>query len=221
MPNRKRKCRHCGDYSPVESGVLVPLGYFCSLDHAAKHGQAKATKARERELAKAKREHTKARKAVRKENRDLKRRDLRYQHKLTQPVFNKMRVLEELIWFAERGQEPTCISCAKPLGGDQWCCGHFKTRGAQSGLRYDRKNTFLQHNYKCNMNMSGDIAGTKTTRGYKQGLLDRFGETDGQAIIDHCETNTKPVKWAWQDLEQFRAECNARIRELEETLAKK
>lgn len=65
------------------------------------------------------------------------------------------------------------------------------------------------------MNLSGDISGTKTTRGYKQGLIDRFGEEEGQEIIDYCETNSDPVKWTWEELEKNRAKYNARIRELE------
>lgn len=65
------------------------------------------------------------------------------------------------------------------------------------------------------MNLSGDISGTKTTRGYKQGLIDRFGEEQGQDIIDYCESNTAPVKWSWEELEKNRAKYNARILHLE------
>lgn len=64
------------------------------------------------------------------------------------------------------------------------------------------------------MMLSGDIAGTKTTRGYKQGLIDRFGKEEGRAIIDHCESNSEPVNWEWEELEKMRASFNARIREL-------
>lgn len=53
------------------------------------------------------------------------------------------------------------------------------------------------------------------TRKYKQGLKDRFGEEEGQAIIDYCESNTAPVKWDWEELEKMRQSFNRRIRELE------
>ncbi|UKH48609.1 hypothetical protein [Vibrio phage vB_ValP_FGH] len=218
MPNKKRKCLHCKEFSNAEEGIRVPAGFFCSLDHATKYAKAKQERARERQQQKAKAEQRKTEKATRAASRDAKRRDLKWQHKLTQKAFNRMRVLEELLWFKQRGLEPECISCGRPLGGDQWCCGHFKTRGAQSGLRYDPKNTYIQHNHRCNMNLSGDIDGTKTTRGYKQGLKDRFGEEEGQAIIDYCESNTAPVKWSWEELEKNRALYNARIRELEAML---
>jgi hypothetical protein len=218
MANKKKRCLFCRDYHVAEEGIRVPAGFFCSLDHATKYAKAKQERAREQQQQKAKAEQRKAEKATRAASRDAKRKDLKWQHKLTQKSFNRMRVLEEFLWFKQRGLEPECISCGRPLGGDQWCCGHFKTRGAQSGLRYDPKNTYLQHNHRCNMNLSGDIEGTKTTRGYKQGLKDRFGEEEGQAIIDYCESNTAPVKWSWEELEKMRSKFNERIRELEKLI---
>ena len=106
-----------------------------------------------------------------------------------------MRVLQEFKWFADRGLEPTCISCGKKLGGDQWCNGHYKTRGSTPELALDPKNSYLQHNVLCNMHLSGDIEGTKATRGYKKGLIERFGEAEGQAIIDYCESPHKAKKY--------------------------
>jgi hypothetical protein len=95
-----------------------------------------------------------------------------------------------------------------------WCCGHYKTVGAQSGLRYDRQNTFLQCNRYCNKGLSGNIAGNKNTRGYTQGLADRFGQAEADKIIEYCEARTAPVKWDWQELEAWRKEWNIKYREL-------
>ena len=125
---------------------------------------------------------------------------------------NKLRVLQEKQWFKERGLEPTCISCGKP--NMDWCCGHFKTRGAQPELRYDPKNTFLQCNRYCNMALSGNIEGNKNTRGYKQGLIERFGD-EGQEILDYLDSPHDIKKWTWQELEELRTEINKKIRELE------
>ena len=193
------KCCGCKDRFEAETMMTLPAGQFHSMDCAISYSNAKQERARARLKVKAG-------KATRAATKAAKKKDLRWQHKVTQAAFNKMRVQEELAWFKDRGLEPTCISCGNPLGGDQWCCGHFKTRGAQSGLRYDRRNTFLQHNRRCNMMLSGDIEGTKTTRGYKQGLIDRFGEEEGQAIIDYCQINVEPIKWQWEVLEKNRAE---------------
>lgn len=214
MANSKLKCTHCKKrFRPEEvEGKRTPAGWFCSLDHAVSHAQALSKRQSERQKQRAKQVQAKEDKAARKASREAKRRDLKWQHAQTQKAFNKMRVLEEKLWFQERGLEPECISCGKPLGNDQWCAGHFKSRGAQSNLRYDRNNVFLQHNRRCNMMLSGDIAGTKTTRGYKQGLIDRFGEKEGHAIIDYCESHSSPAKWTWEELEKMRSQFNERIR---------
>lgn len=138
--------------------------------------------------------------------------DLRHQHKLTQVVFNKLRVLQEKQWFAERGREPECTSCAKTKM--DWACGHFKTRGSQPALRYDVQNTFLQCNRYCNSALSGNINGNKTTRGYIQGLKDRFGDEEAGLIINYCESNTQIKKWTGGELQEMRAQFNKEIREI-------
>lgn len=222
MANSKRKCGFCGDRFKTETMVIKGAQAFCSNDHWIENQVKNKDKliAKGQKMQKtAKRKEEKASKDESKENRrklrEFNQKDLRWQHKQTQPVFNKMRVLEELLHFQNEGVEPVCISCGKPLGGDQWCCGHFKTVGAQGRLRYDAKNTFLQHNRSCNMGLSGDIAGTKNTHGYLEGLKIRFGEAGGQSIIDYCETNQDACKWTWQEVEAIRTKCRARIRELE------
>ncbi len=196
--NSKKRCTFCKDYFPADGMIKTPAGTFCCALHALEYTKTKQRK-------KDKKAHTV-------EKREYYRQKLNWQHKQTQPVFNRMRVLEELKWFADRNIKPTCISCGNPLGNDVWSCGHLKTVGAQSGLRYDKKNTALQHNRRCNQGLSGDINGSKTTRGYKTGLLERFGEKEGQAIINHCETNTQVVHWTWQQLEEMRKGFNKRIR---------
>lgn len=193
-----KKCRICkAKFEPFNS-----LQAVCGISCAQQKAQKDLRKAAERKA-----------KQARAERAEFNRRDLSWQHKQCQRVFNRMRVLEEMQWFSERGMEPECISCGKTHM--DWCCGHFKTRAAQSGLRYDRSNTFLQCNKYCNESLSANIEGTKTTRGYKRGLADRFGEDEAQRIIDYCESNTAPVKWDWQEMEAWRKEWNQAIRELE------
>ena len=214
----KLKCCGCKERFEADTMLSLPAGNFHSKDCAILYATAKQERSRARLKAKAGKEKRVADKATRAATKAAKKKDLRWQHKVTQAAFNKMRVQEELLWFKDRGLEPTCISCGYLLGGDQWCCGHFKTRGAQSGLRYDRRNTFLQHNRRCNMMLSGDIEGSKTTRGYKKGLVYRFGEEEGQAIIEYCQINVEPIKWQWEALEKNRAEYLKRIRELKRRL---
>ncbi len=204
----KRRCKHCDKWS--EKFIELPAGTFRNMDHAMIWVR--------REQARKLKERTAKIKSDKKQARDVNRSKLGWQHKHTQAAFNKMRVLEELLWFKERGLEPVCISCGNPLGADQWCNGHFKTVGAQGCLRYDPINCALQHNVRCNQHLSGDIYGTKSTRGYIKGLLERFGEEEGQARIDYCETNTRTVKWEWRQLEEMRAEFRRSIKRYEQLL---
>ena len=139
---------------------------------------------------------------------DLDRKSLQWQHNHTQPVFNKLRRLQELKWFSDRGLEPVCISCLKELRGDQWCNGHYKSVGANGRLRYDFKNSYLQHNNHCNKEKSGDATN------YEKGLVIRFGEEVGNEIISYCEENNSPIKYTWQELEQLRKDFNKEIRSL-------
>lgn len=185
-------------FERVYSSLQIVCGQRCAIDYATQQNKKKAEQTAKQ-----------SRKALREYNR----RDLRWQHKQTQPAFNRMRVLEEMLWFEMVGLEPTCISCNKP--NMDWCCGHFKTRGAQPELRYDRKNTYLQCNKYCNSSLSGNIEGNKHTRGYKQGLVDRFGESEAAEIMEYCDQFTLLNKWSWQELEAMRKQFNKKIRLLE------
>ena len=200
MANKKRKCKHCKEFILAESGIKINAGFFCNFDHAVKFGKHKAQEDKQKAT---KKKHTARKKAFRLN-------ETTHQHKLTQAVFNKLRVIEEKLWFSNKGLEPTCISCGKP--NMDWCCGHFKTRGSQGNLRYDRNNTFLQCNRYCNMALSGNINGNKTTHGYIKGLLERFGDDKANEIIDYCTTNTKPKKWTGEELAEMRADFNRLIK---------
>lgn len=164
------------------------------------------------EWAKDEREK-KADKAFAVKKKKFKLSDVSHQHDLTQTAFNKLRVLQEKKWFADNNQEPQCISCGKE--NMDWCCGHFKSRGAQGNLRYDVDNTFLQCNKYCNSSLSGNISGNKNTRGYLVGLLERFGEKESQRIIDYCESNTGVVKFTGVRLKEMRKEFNKQIKLLQ------
>lgn len=198
MANKKRRCSQCKLYKIADDGIVIHNTFFCDIGCAT----TKAYKG----IEKGKDIIHKAKK------KEFNLNDVKYQHRLTQPVFNRLRVQEELEWFKSRGLEPECISCGK--NNMDWCCGHLKTRGAQSNLRYDKNNTFLQCNRYCNMGLSGNISGDKNTRGYIKGLFDRFGDKRAQEIIDYCETETSPRKFTGQELEQMRKEFNKQIKEM-------
>ena len=207
MPVAKLKCKCHGEYQPRENLVKTPKGNFCSYDLAIKWANEQTSKRIKRESNKVKQARTNDIKVNKKAVTELNRKTLSWQHKQTQKVFNKLRRLQEFKWFSDRGLEPVCISCQKTLGNDQWCNGHFKTVGSNGRLRYDFKNSYLQHNHNCNKHKSGDIDG------FKKGLLARFGEVESKKIIDYCETNNSPIKRTWQEIEELRIEFNKQIKD--------
>lgn len=213
MANKKRRCTSCKKYKEADKGIIAPIGFFCDkncrYDYATNQTKTLISKSKKIETKKKDKEF-KERKAI----FDLN--DVPKQHKLTQTVFNRLRVLQELKWFKDRGLEPECISCGKT--NMDFCCGHFKSRGAQGNLRYDVNNTFLQCNRYCNMALSGNIEGNKNTRGYKVGLVERFGEKEAKRILDYCEKNTQVKKWTGSELQELRASFNKKIREIEKGL---
>ena len=197
------KCAHC-KFKPAQ--FLVGLNKVCSIDCAVKLGKKKA--------AKVEKEKHKALK------RKVKQENMSHQHKLTQTAFNRMRVMKEKLWYYERGLIPECISCGKKITtGKKFCCGHYKTVGASKNLRYDRMNTYLQCNYDCNSKKSGNLSGDKHTHGYTKGLLMRFGDIEGQKILDYLESHQSDVKrWTYDDVYNIRINAYKRIRELKTRL---
>lgn len=147
----KKRCLHCREYHPSDAVLRLPAGSFCSMQHAIDYGRAKAQKAREKAQIKA----HKAEKAKVKEG------DIRHQHKLTQSIVNRLCLLLD--------QGKPCISCGKSdQGGRMRNASHFKSRGSNSGLRYDLRNLHASC-VPCNLYQSGNI------EGYRQGLLERYG----------------------------------------------
>ena len=204
----KHRCTNCKGYFPTDSMVRVTAGNFCKQECIIEYGMRKTNKL----LV----DTRKAKKKVNsKEKSDYYAKDLPKQKKLTQDVFNKLRKLQEYKWFADRNLPPTCISCGKE--NMDWCCSHFKTVASQGAIRYDTTNTHLACNRYCNKALSGNINGNKTTRGYIQGLHDRFGEKEANRIIAYCKKD-RVKEWECDELIQMRKEMNIEIRQLEKEL---
>jgi len=211
--NSKLTCLCCKEFYPKDHNwIKTPKGRFASYDHLQAYVKNQNTLKLFRANAKKLKDKKKANAAFDKKVRDN---DLSHQKKLTQKAFNKLRVLQEVDWFDRQGTEPFCISCGMPRGNDQWCNGHYKTVGGFPELRFDPVNSFLQHNQRCNMRLSGDIEGSKTTMGYKKGLIQRFGQEEGQAILDYCEKHHEPKRYTCDQLIAMRKQMNVDIREFE------
>ncbi len=208
MKSKTAKCKQCGVKNNTEDTLFVNLKAFCDYTCATNFGKENITKGKK---IQSKEYDDETKKLKTKFNST----DTKGQHKQTQSSFNKMRRLQELMWFQLQGKKPYCISCLKE--DMDWCCGHFKTVGSSGHLRYDVKNTYLQCNRYCNMGLSGNIAGNKNTVGYKEGLKIRFGEAKAKEINEYCE-KSEVKKWTGQELIDMRKKFNAEIRKIESIL---
>lgn len=206
MANSKLKCKHCRDYFPRASMIKVVVGRFCTKSCMIDWSMQNIEKGRKK-IAQYERKKNALEKKLFNDN------DKKKQLESTQTAFNKLRRLQEFKWFKDRNIEPYCISCGKT--NMDWCTGHFKTIGSHSELRFDPMNTYLQCNRYCNMGLSGNITGTKTTIGYIEGLKKRFGETKAQQILDYCG-QTKIKTWECDELILMRAQFNKQIKEIKE-----
>lgn len=193
------KCKFCKQPATQKFG----LNYFCNSECA--YNQIRAIQAK-----KASKDASEQRKADRERLAKLKRPSEHASE--AQELFNKMRRLECLLWFKERNLEPVCISCQKPLGGDVWACGHYKTRGARKDLAFERLNTGLQHNFSCNKNKSGDVEGQKI------GYAMIYGQAEAERILADLEVRREIPKRTPEDWQAMKKEFRAEIRRLQSLL---
>ena len=191
---KNKKCKSCGsEFTPFMSTQKV-----CSINCAVKLAKDESKKQDKKEHAKRK--------------KDFYANDRTRQLKLTQSAFNKMRRLQEIEYFIDKGKEPHCISCGKT--NMDWCCGHYKTVGAHGELRFDSKNTYLQCNRYCNMGLSGNISGNKNTIGFTEGLIKRLGPKKAESLFSYLES-VKSKKWECEELIAMRKKFNAEIKRLQ------
>lgn len=193
------KCPICKQPATQKFGLKL----FCSIEHAIEWAKNAQDKRRAKKKAEARRKDREKLNSLKKQSEWADE---------TQTIFNKMRRLEELVWFKEQGLEPVCFSCQKPLGNDIWACGHYKTRGARSDLAFERLNTHLQHNFGCNSNKSGDVDGQKI------GYVLRYGKERAEQILADLDVRREVKKRTPEEWMAMKKAYNAEIRRLEKLL---
>ena len=187
MANTKKKCRHCKEYALVETGVTVPLGFYCSREHALEHQQAKAIAAISKIRAKAAQE---AKKVIKARKQAIK--SLSQLHKEAQPEFNRF------IRLRDKGQP--CISCQRHHTG-QYHAGHYRSVGAFPELRYVENNVHLQCSV-CNTHRSGNGID------YRINLVKKIG----LAAVEELEGPHKPAKYTREAILLIKAMYKAKVK---------
>lgn len=171
---RKRKCKYCAEY--VTGWIKVPAGVFCNFDHAiAFANQPKIKAATEKKI------HAEKKTRLRDNNRS-------YWLKKSQESFN--------LWIRSRDKGLPCISCGKPDNGDVRHASHFKSRGSNSYLRFDRRNVNASC-VKCNVYNSGALDG------YSEGIIDRYGRD----VLDDLNSSPRVKRYDIDYLKRLDRVC--------------
>ena len=196
-PLKPRKCRMCPFlFTPARPFVTwcsPDCGVALALEKVVKAKQAKAAKER-----KAERADTVRRKQAAKRLPDLIAE--------AQTAFNA--------YIRARDANQPCICCGRTetavngLGSHGWDCGHYRSTGSASHLRFNEDNAHRQLVY-CNRYGSGRAVD------YRIGLITRIGIERVEAL----EADNSVRKWSREELIGIKAKYAALARELKKATA--
>jgi hypothetical protein len=185
----KRKCRQCKTYGQPETGVIVPLGWFCGAEcvtaYAIKH-QGKGVAKMEREKRKG---HREARVKVKTRSEWLRE---------VQAACNK--------YIRLRDHDQPCISCGRYHQG-QYHAGHLLTTKAHPEVRFNELNIFKQC-APCNSHLSGNILEFRK----------RLIELHGEWLVDYLESYHPPRRYTIDELKEIKLHYTDMAKGLEREL---
>jgi hypothetical protein len=199
---KEKKCRTCKEpFKPQRS-----LQNVCSLPCAIVYSK-RLVKKEQKQAEKAKRREIRQRKEKLKTRSDWLR--------LAENEFRRFIRARDRLFYLRQGKQPECISCGTTNPSIQYAAGHFKTKGAYPELRLDELNCHLQCNKNCNSALSGNIGGTKTTHGYRKGIILRYGNARGQEILDYLDGPHPIANWTVDEIKEMKKDFSRRARDLE------
>lgn len=132
----------------------------------------------------------------------------------------KLKTIPELIKAAQkefnayirlRDEGKPCICCGRELAGSgvggEFDCGHYRSVGSASHLRFHEQNAHGQRK-QCNRWGAGRAVD------YRLGLIDRIG----LAAVEALESDNTHHKWQREELIAIRDKYRAKAKELEKQL---
>lgn len=112
-------------------------------------------------------------------------------------------------FIRERDRNRSCICCQRPLGegdvGGAYDCGHYRSTGSASHLRFDERNAHAQRK-QCNRWGAGRAVD------YRVGLVARLG----REAVEALESDNAPHKWTREELIAIRDLYRAKLKQLKE-----
>lgn len=184
-----KKCKECGNgFVPTR-----PLQYLCSPLCAINYTRKES----EKREAKERKADTKARKEKIKTHSDYLRE--------LQPIFNTFIRL--------RDYNENCISCQKPLIGDnpekpkKFDAGHFRSVGSNPQLRFNEENVYGQCVH-CNRDKHGNLLE------YRKGLIAKIGVEK----VEYLENLNDSNKLSIPEIKDLIDTYRAKIKTLKQTI---
>ena len=186
----RKNCPHCR--AKLETGQRIHAECIAPWADAqaekAKRADAKAA----RMAAKAERASIKARKEAIK----------------TIPGLIKEAQREFNAYIHARDADQLCICCCNPLGtgevGGAFDCGHYRSTGSASHLRFDERNAHAQRKV-CNRWGAGRAVD------YRIGLVARIG----LEAVEALESDSTPHKWARDELIAIRDTYRVKLKQIQ------
>ena len=190
MTFRRTTCPHCR--AKLEQGQRI---HPACIDGYAEAQQAKKERAEAkaaRAAAKVERAETRRRKEAIKTIHDY--------IKEAQIAFNA--------YIRARDCDKPCICCGRPLGdgdvGGAFDCGHYRSTGSASHLRFDERNAHAQRK-QCNRWGAGRAVD------YRIGLIARIGP----AAVEAVESDNTVHKWQREELIFIRDTYRAKLKAIQ------
>ena len=196
MANSLKKCKHCSEYKPAESGVKTPVAWFCCHVCAIEFARERSVKAAARQAAKRKADNSKVERAARSElrQRKIEVKPIGYWMRRAQSAFNA--------WVRARDAGQPCISCGRHHQGQNHA-GHYRPAGSNPELRFEPDNCHLQC-APCNSHLSGNL--TK----YRQALIAKVG----LERVEWLEGPHEPKRYRRDDYQAIESEYKAKLKEI-------
>jgi hypothetical protein len=189
-PLKPRACKCCKATFTPSKRMQVVCGPMCGLERARLKREAQ-----ERKQARERAKVDKAMDAQRKRSLET----IPELIKKAQHAFNA--------FIRERDKDRPCICCGLPLGagevGGAFDCGHYRSTGSASHLRFDERNAHAQRKV-CNRWGAGRAVD------YRLGLISRIG----LEAVESLESENDPVKWERDTLRQIATIYRGKLRDL-------
>lgn len=178
-----KSCINCSkDFLPKYTTTQQACSLRCAASYAKK--QRLASKKQEREKD-------------RKKRKELE----------TIPELIRAAQREFNAYIRERDKDKPCICCGRPLGtgdvGGAFDCGHYRSTGSASHLRFNEHNAHGQTKY-CNRHGAGRAVD------YRVGLIARIG----REAVEALESDNRIHRWTRDELRSIRDTYRAKVRGL-------